>query len=221
MQATSTLSQFSGSDPRPTAKLIELVLRGDRALFAIIVRRYNQRLYRLARAVLRNDVEAEDAVQDAYLRAFAQLAQLADPSRFVKWISRILLHEVWALLRRRRQQTHSTASAAAGVLERRPVTDPEAQLVNKRRVALLEAAIDRLPLGYRAVFMLREVEGMSVQQTAECLNLTIGAVKTRLHRARAALRESVGRRADLGRLEPFRIAGARCARIAAFVLARI
>jgi RNA polymerase sigma-70 factor (ECF subfamily) len=203
------------------ALLVDRARAGD-ALFAAVMRRYNQRLFRIARAILRDDGEAEDVLQDAYVRAFANLDQLEDPARFSSWISRIVVYEAWGRLRRRRQQ----ASLAPGLAEaalRLPTSapDPEAEMAHKQHKALLEAAIDALPIGYRTVFMMRDVEEMSVAQTAECLGIKEGAVKTRLHRARTALREEVWRRMGGPGNEPFRFDGARCDRLVADVLRRI
>jgi RNA polymerase sigma-70 factor, ECF subfamily len=196
--------------------------RGGDAVFAALMRRYNQRLYRIARAILRDDGESEDVLQDSYVRAFVNLGQLKDPARFSSWISRIVVYESWARLRRRKQQASlapSLAEAALRLFTSAP--DPEGEMAKKQDSALLEAAIDALPIGYRTVFMMRDVEGMSVAETAECLRIKEGAVKTRLHRARAALREEVWRRTGGPRAEPFRFAGARCDRIVAGVLQRI
>jgi RNA polymerase sigma-70 factor (ECF subfamily) len=203
------------------ALLVDKARSGD-ALFAAVMRRYNQRLFRIARAILRNDGEAEDVLQDAYVRAFVNLGQLEDPVRFSSWISRIVVYEAWARLRRRRQQISlapSLAEAALRLIAAAP--DPEVEMAHKQQSALLEAAIDALPIGYRTVFMMRDVEEMSVAETAECLGIKEGAVKTRLHRARAALREEVWRRMGGPRAEPFRFAGARCDRLVAGVLRRI
>jgi RNA polymerase sigma-70 factor, ECF subfamily len=203
------------------ALLVDRARSGD-ALFAAVMRRYNQRLFRIARAILRNDGEAEDVLQDAYVRAFANLDQLEDPARFSSWISRIVVYEAWARLRRRRQQVSlapSLAEAASLLLTSAP--DPEVEMARKQHSALLEAAIDLLPIGYRTVFMMRDVEEMSVAETAECLGIKEGAVKTRLHRARTALREEVWRRMGGPGAEPFRFDGPRCDRLVADVLRRI
>jgi RNA polymerase sigma-70 factor (ECF subfamily) len=196
--------------------------RGGEALFTAVMRRYNQRLYRIARAIVRDDGEAEDVLQDAYLRAFTNLVQLEDPARFSSWISRIVVHEAWLRLRRRRQQASLAPSLAEAALRlHTSAPDPEDEMAQKQQSGFLEAAIDALPIGYRAVFMMRDVEGMSVAETAECLGIKEGAVKTRLHRAHAALREEVWRRMGGPGAQPFRFDGARCDRIVACVLRRI
>lgn len=196
--------------------------RGGEALFAAVMRRYNQRLYRIARAILREDGDAEDVLQDAYLCAFANLPRLKDPARFSSWISRIVVHEAWMRLRRRKQQAAFAPSLVEAALRLiSPAPDPEAEMARKQQRAVLEASIDALPIGYRTVFMLRDVEEMSVAETAECLGIKKGAVKTRLHRARAALREEFWRRMGGPGAEPFRFDGARCDRTVACVLRRI
>jgi RNA polymerase sigma-70 factor (ECF subfamily) len=159
---------------------------------------------------------------DAYLRAFTNLAQLEDPACFSNWISRIVVHEAWMRLRRRRQQASLAPSLAEAALRlHTSAPDPEEEMAQKQQSAFLEAAIDALSIGYRAVFMMRDVEGMSVAETAECLGIKEGAVKTRLHRAHAALREEVWRRTGGPGAQPFRFDGARCDRIVACVLRRI
>jgi RNA polymerase sigma-70 factor, ECF subfamily len=203
------------------ALLVDRTRSGD-ALFAAVMRRYNQRLFRIARAILRDDGEAEDVLQDVYVRAFANLGQLEDPARFPGWISRMVVYEAWARLRRRKQQVSLAPSLAeAALLLLAPSPDPETEMARKQHRALLEAAIDALPIGYRTVFMMRDVEEMSVAETAECLGIREGAVKTRLHRARVALREEVWRRMGSPQAELFRFGGGRCDRIVAGVLQRI
>jgi RNA polymerase sigma-70 factor, ECF subfamily len=193
--------------------------RGEEVLFAAVMRRYNQRLYRIARVILRDDGEAEDVLQDAYLRAFENLVQLQDPARFLTWISRIVVHEAWKRLRRRKQQASLAPSVAEAALRlHTSVPDPEEEMAQKQQRAFLEAAIDALPIGYRAVFMMRDLEGMSVAETAACLGIQEGAVKTRLHRAHAALREEVWQLMGDPGTQPFRFDGARCDRIVACVL---
>jgi RNA polymerase sigma-70 factor (ECF subfamily) len=219
--AVKALPTGSADAGEVVALLVDRARSGD-ALFAAVMRRYNQRLFRIARAILRDDGEAEDVLQDAYVHAFASLGQLEDPARFSSWISRIVVYEAWTRLRRRRQQASlapSLAEAAVRLIAAAP--DPEVEMAHKQQSALLEAAIDALPIGYRTVFMMRDVEEMSVAETAECLGIKEGAVKTRLHRARAALREEVWRRMGGPRAEPFRFDGARCDGVVADVLRRI
>src|SRR5262249_18400443 len=191
---------------------------GETALFELLMRRYNQRLYRLTRAIVKDDAEAEDVTQDAYVRAFEHLDQFAGRARFSSWLTRIAVHEAFARLRRRGrhidiEETMPTLpSAAAG---------PEQRAADRELGEVLKAAVDALPEVYGVVFMLREVEGLSTAETAACLEIPEQTVKTRLHRARALLRNHINARIGAGVREAFQFAGARCDRMVAAVMARI
>lgn len=201
------------------------VLGGETELFEIIMRRHNLRLFRATRAILRSDAESEDVVQDAYVRAYAHLDSFERRSTFATWLTRIAIHE--ALSRKRREfrtNTHEgeLLTACESREERDPVSrSPEQLVMDGELRAALEEAIDQLPLLYRTVFVLRDVQGLDTAETAESLGIHEQAVKTRLHRARKMLR---------GLLEPgfgpspdglFNFLGVRCNRIVAQVLARI
>ena len=199
-------------------EVIERVRGGDPGLFEIIMRRYNQRLYRVARAITGDDGEAEDVVQEAYARAYANLDQFAGRARFATWLTRIAVHETLARLRRRgrfvdiEDTMPMLPSAAPG---------PEQRTSDRELAQALEAAIDTLPAVYRSVFMLRQVEGLSTAETAECLEITEQTVKTRLHRARTLLRNHLVARARGALPATFQFAGARCDAVVARVLAKI
>jgi len=205
-------------------ELIERIRKGDKPLFEAVMRRYNQRLFRLARSLLRDDSEAEDVLQDSYVRAYAHLDQLDDPSRLGSWLSHIVVHECRARLRRRGRHMRLVEQAAKGAPVRivpGPAANPEEQALNHQLGNVLAGAIDSLSLGYRVVFVLRDVEGLSTAEVARSLGITEMAVKTRLHRARASLREELFSRIGAAALPPFSFDGARCDRIVESVLSRI
>lgn len=199
-------------------EIVARVLAGETALFELLMRRYNQRLYRVVYATLGDPKEAEDVTQDAYVRAFEHLDQFAGRARFSTWLTRIALHEAWARLRRRgrhvaiEETMETLSSAAAG---------PEQRAADHEIGRIIEAAVAALPRVYGAVFMLREVEGLSTAETAACLEINEETVKTRLHRARASLRNHITARIGPAARDAFQFAGARCDRMVAAVMARI
>ena len=204
-------------------EVVARVLAGDAALFEILMRRYNQRLFRLVRPLLGEDDEAADVLQEAWVRAFEHLRQFAGRARFSTWVSKIALHEGWARARRRRrlQPAGSAVEESDDFAFTTAPPDPERAAGQRELAALLGTAVERLPVPQRMVFVLRAVEGMSTQETAELLELSPENVKVRLHRARAALRADLERRlgAEAPRLYGFD--GARCDGVVAGVLARL
>jgi RNA polymerase sigma-70 factor (ECF subfamily) len=204
--------------------LVDQIRKGDKPLFEAVMRRYNQRLFRLARSLLRDDSEAEDVLQDAYVRAYAHLDQLHDAERLGSWLSHIVVHESRARLRKRGRHRQLVDQAGKGVPMRivpSASVDPEEQALNHQLGGVLVGAIDALPVGYRVVFVLRDVEGLSTAEVAESVGISEMAVKTRLHRARAALREELFSRIGAAALPPFSFDGERCDRIVNTVLSRI
>ncbi len=205
-------------------EVVRRVRAGRIDLFEALMRRYNQRVYRIARAVLRNDAEAEDVTQETWVRAFEHLGQFAERAAFRTWLGRIALHESWA--RARRGRRHESLEPDRGVEGREmkkesPAADPEKAAFDHEVRSLVEAAVEGLPEIYRTVFMLRHVEELSTAETAELLELTEETVKTRLHRARSALQRELLARAGAGIEQAFPFLGARCDRMVASVLARI
>lgn len=214
------------------AELAGRIRLGDAAAFRTLIRRHNQTLFRMARSVLRDPTEAEDAVQDAWILAFTRIDQFRDASSLSTWLGRIVLNEALRRLRQRRTMTgldeddgSGGAPSGAQVIPfpgaQQPPATPEEDAVRAETRRLLERAIDALPDPFRSVFMLREVEQMSVEETASCLGIPPDTVKTRLHRARRLLGQGLRRELspDLGGVFPF--AGERCARITARVLERL
>jgi RNA polymerase sigma-70 factor (ECF subfamily) len=203
-------------------EIVERVRAGELELFEALMRRYNQRLYRVTRSVLRDAGESEDVVQDAWVRAFTHLDQFAGRARFSTWLTRIAVYEAWGRARRRsRFESIDADSNEKNVNETSRARNPEEDASNSELASILEGAIETLPESYRTVFVLREVESLSTEETAECLDLTGQTVKTRLHRARSLLRRDLADRVGPSAARAYAFAGARCDRIVASVLARI
>lgn len=203
-------------------EIVELVLQGQTALYEILMRRYNERLYRAARAILRNDTEAEDVMQQAYVNAYTHLRQFDHRAKFSTWLTRIAVHE--AIARARKQGRYRPIDDEGSNLESFMTTrtpNPERQAFARELGALLETAIDELPDGCREVFILRQVEGMNTSEVAEALGVSEDVVKTRLSRGRAALRRDLFDRAGIEAPSAFRFERPRCDRVVAAVLARI
>lgn len=212
------------------AQLAGRVAGHDHAAFEFVMRRHNAMLFRVARAILRDDADAEDALQEAYLAAYRHMADFRGDARLSTWLTRIVINQAYARLRARKRDDgivpfdpeghgepgESEASARDAVPE-----PPERAAMRAQIRRLLEQKIDELPLAYRTVFVLREVEEMTVDETAACLSIPEATVRTRLFRARARLRESLARELDTATVDVFGFAGARCDRIVAGVLARL
>src|SRR5215469_7928097 len=204
-------------------EVVRRVLEGEPALFEILMRRYNQRLFRVTRSIVTNDLEAEDIIQDAYVRAYEHLGQFQGRARFSTWLTKIAIYEAYARLRRTDYRKVDSISGLEdqGLEVKSTGRDPEQQIYDGELKMLLEKAFDALPDDYRSVFMLREIEGLSTAETAECLELSEENVKTRLHRARALLQRElyslVGANANMA----FQFLGPRCDRIVARVLEQI
>lgn len=211
------------------ARLVARVRGGQRGAFAAIIRRHNRRLYRLAWSVLRNPAEAEDVVQETYIRAFTQLDSFVGPEGFGAWLAKIALNEARGRLRKAGRaallvdeilQEGGAVQLIAGLDDGTPPT-PERLAAAAELRAALESAIAALPDDFRTVFILRAVEGMSVAETAALLAIPTATVKTRLHRARAALQRLLHREAEQLMPDLLAFAGARCDRIVERVLARL
>jgi RNA polymerase sigma-70 factor (ECF subfamily) len=210
--------------------LVERVRTGDAAAFELIMRRHNRRLFRLARSVLRNGAEAEDVVQETYMRAFAKLDDFRGPDGFSAWLAQIAYNEALGRVRawERVVSLHDYVTDGDGDADARgvqtmtsPQPDPERLTGHGELRRMLEDVIDALPNDFRAVFVLRAVEGMSIAETAEALSIPPETVKTRFHRARHRLQEMLGARFEALMPAAFEFGGARCDRIVAAVLARL
>jgi RNA polymerase sigma-70 factor (ECF subfamily) len=204
-------------------EVVAQVLRGQTALFEVLMRRHNERIYRAARAIVRDDREAEDVMQQAYVNAYAHLRQFNGHARFSTWLTRIAVNEALARVRRLRRYEpfDDDSSNLEPMMPRSTANSPERQAFSGELRALLEAAIDGLPDGAREVFILREVEGLNTADVAQALGVSDDVVKTRLSRARAALRRDLLDRAGAAVPDAFRFDRPRCDRVVADVLSRI
>lgn len=198
------------------------VLDGDTAMFELLMRRHNERIYRAARAITRDDREAEDVMQQAYVNAYANLRRFEGRAQFATWLTRIAVNEALARVRRRgRHEALDDESTHVESISVSSSPDPEQQAFATELRDLLEWAIDELADGAREVFMLRDVEGLSTAETAASLDVSEDVVKTRLSRARAALRSVLLARAGATAADAFHFYRPRCDRVVAAVLARI
>jgi RNA polymerase sigma-70 factor (ECF subfamily) len=205
-------------------QVVSRVVAGESELFELLMRRYNERLYRVVRGILDDDSEAEDVVQDAFVRAYDHLGQFAGRALFSNWLTRIAVNEARARARRRRRVLEIDSLPHAQrdfILKHSVERDPERRAADQDLRTVLEAAIGSLSAPYRVVLVLRDVEGMSTAATAECLGLKVSAVKTRLHRARAVLRRRLAERAIAACRDAFEFPAPRCDRVVNAFLARI
>jgi RNA polymerase sigma-70 factor (ECF subfamily) len=210
--------------------LVERARNRDGAAVQLIMQRHNRRLFRVARSVLNDEAEAEDVVQEAYVRAFTHLDSFRGEAQFSTWLTRIALNEALGRLRRRRitvglkdiDAINDQGEARVIYLpSARQDSDPEAAVARTEVRRLLERAVDQLPDNFRMVFVLRDIEEMSIEETAAHLGLRPETVKTRLHRARRLLRQSLDRTLSSAVSELFPCAGPRCNRISQTVLERL
>ena len=204
-------------------EVVGRILTGQTALFEVLMRRYNERMYRVSRAIVRDDSEAEDVMQQAYVNAYANLRQFAGKARFSTWLTRIAVNESLARLRHRGKYEpyDDELSRVEPLMAEQPPPDPERQAFSGELRTLLEWAIEQLPDGAREVFVLREVEGLSTAEVGEALGVSEDVVKTRLSRAKTALRRTVMDRTGATAPEVFRFYRPRCDRLVARVLAVI
>ncbi len=232
LRATTRTDSHAADKANADMILIERIRAGDSLAFELVMRRHNRRLYRIARSIVRNNAEAEDIVQETYVRAYQKLDSFTGPNGFTSWLCRIAFNEALGRLRKRGRvislDDYVTApeGGADGAVRRIDTMkteqpDPEQLTANAELRRILEAAIDTLPDDFRSVFVLRAVEGMSVAETADALGLRPETVKTRLHRARLKLRRILEARYSAVEPAAFDIAGARCDRIVAGTLARV
>ena len=210
--------------------LADRIGRGDHGAFEALMRQHNGKLFRIARSILREDAEAEDVLQDAYLDAYRHIGDFRGGSQLATWLTRIVINH--ALMRVRRQKRNPVVVPFGGsdqapsprpsgeVADQHTESPPIATLRSEIR-RLIERRIDELPVAFRTVFVMRDVEDMTVQETAECLSIPPATVRTRLFRARALLRETLSRDLDTASIDVFNFAGDRCDRIVAAVFERL
>jgi len=209
------MSMAVKSDPAglSDADLAERCLARDEDAIRELTRRYNQRLYRIARGILRSDLEAEDVVQETYIRALAGLERFRGQSALGTWLVRIAVNEALGRLRRKKPEAVDVPAA--------PVADPETLMATAESRRMLERAIDDLPVAFRCVFMARMVEGLSIEETADLFGLRPETVKTRVHRARARLRAHLETQLGPAVRESFAFDGARCDRVTNSLIRRL
>ena len=222
---TTAASDYAGLDD---AGLVACVLRGEREAFRHITQRCNQRLYRVVRGVVDNDAEAEDIVQEAYVHAFEKIDSFRGEASIATWLTRIALNEAYGRLRKRKQTVgveHIDAAPMPGKVVMFPnrfgSEDPAAAAAREQLRHMLEFAVDGLPEAFRIVFVLREIEGCTVDETATALDLRPETVKTRLHRARRLLRKALHENVSSALTDAFPFLGPRCQRMTESVMARI
>jgi RNA polymerase sigma-70 factor (ECF subfamily) len=217
----------------PNADEHDLLVRArrrDKAAIRTIVRQNNRRLFRVARSILRDDGEAEDAVQEAYVRAFSHLGDFEEKSKLSTWLTRIVVNEALGRLRRRRRDPDpADIDSIVAVTDDNvvpfplagPQLDPERAMAQTEIHSMLEKAIDALPEAYRVVLVARVIEEMSIEETADLFKLRPETVKTRLHRARALLRQDMEQKFGPLLTQTFPFAGRRCERMADRVIERL
>jgi RNA polymerase sigma-70 factor (ECF subfamily) len=216
-------------DSMMEAELVDFARRGHREAFRAIMQRSNQRLFRVARGVVRDDAEAEDVLQEAYTRAFTKLDGFRGDASILTWLTRITLNEARGRLRKRRTMVDigeiEAAQAGRGQIVAFPAAsmagDPETDLARAQIRRLLEHAVDELPDAFRAVFIMRVVEECSVEETAANLGLKAETVKTRLHRARRHLRKALDEKLAATMTGAFPFMGVRCQGVTERVLTRL
>jgi RNA polymerase sigma factor (sigma-70 family) len=219
MEKTKLLPEKQMSDK----EIINLVLKGEKVLYEKIMRKYNRRLFRIALSITGNENSIEDIMQMAYIKAYENLQKFKGTASFATWLTRILINEALAYLKRSNKEICLTAEEEEFIInqniESSDISSPEEKVMNHELKDMLERAISELPENYRAVYMMREIEGMSTLETAECLEISETNVKARLSRARDMLRDKLLKIYQPAELFEFNLV--RCARIAANVMSKI
>ena len=224
--ATEAIAYGKLTDP----ELAQRISGGDKQAFELLMRRHNQILYRTARSILRDDAEAEDAVQEAYLLAYRGMSGFRGDAKLSTWLVRIVVNEAIARRRKRRRgaeiiqlsgETQEDSEAAEGNMNETLPEQPEGAAQRAQTRRLLESKIDELPDAFRTVFVLRALEDLSVEESAVALGIPEATVRSRFFRARGLLREALSKEIDLAYSDAFAFAGARCDRIVAGVVAKL
>jgi RNA polymerase sigma-70 factor (ECF subfamily) len=196
--------------------VVARVVRGESALFEVLMRRHNQRLFRVTRAIVRDDDEAEDVMQDAYVQAYFKLNQFEGRAKFSTWLTRIAVHEALARVRKRHPDVDPEAEPVVSSMP-----NPEDAVSSRELGQLLEPLVDALPEAFRTVFVLRAVEGLSAAEVAECLAIPEETVRTRFFRARRALQLQLEQQLMASVRELYEFHLLRCDRIVEAVFARL
>jgi RNA polymerase sigma-70 factor (ECF subfamily) len=209
-------------------ELVRRIARHDASAFEVLMRRHNGTLFRVARSILGNDADAEDALQEAYIAAYLHVATFRGEAKVLTWLTRIVVNQALARQRSRVRDRRVVPFAEPREVPRAesleavpdPAETPESETIRGDIRRLLERKIDALPVAFRTVFMLREVSDLSAEETAACLSIPEATVRTRLFRARGLLREALARELDLATGDVFEFGGERCNRVVAHVLTR-
>lgn len=217
----SSAQRQSFDDSWSDQQLIDGVLAGDTGLYELLMRRYNQRVYRTVRAILRDDSETEDVMQEAYVRAYEHLAEFEGRSSFSTWLTRIAVNESFRRLYRNKKFDPIDISEMSGRVMTSHAENPEQAVATAEAATMLERAILSLPRDYRVVLVMRDMEEMSTAETAQALEITPESVKVRLHRARVRLRHELYRYAGATGAAAFQFHAIRCNRVTKAVMARI
>ncbi len=219
--ASAALLEQAKNEHWSDEEIVGRVLAGETALYELLMRRHNQRIYRIGRAILRDDAEAEDVMQDAYVRAYQNLASFEGRAKFSTWLTRIAVHEALSRVRKRSRfqslEPTDDSQGDAMNIAISPGRSPEQETYDRELAGVLERAVLSLSDEYRVVFMLRDVEGMSTEETAQCLDLTQENVKVRLHRAHGKLRKQLYESLGSAASRSFQFHAVRCDRVVAGV----
>jgi RNA polymerase sigma-70 factor (ECF subfamily) len=204
------------------SELIDKIIQGDKRLYEGIIRKYNQRLYRIARSFIKNEDEIEDVMQETYIKAYQHLKQFEGKSQFSTWITRILINQANHSLNKEKRVKNHIVTSSEDIPDIKPSSEPtpDQNLMNDEMKKYLEQAIDELPETLRSVYIMREVEGLSVNETSEALSISIENVKTRLHRAKSALKDSLFEKAK-GEIDLFHFKMDRCDRVVLTVMLQL
>ena len=200
-------------------EVVARVLTGETALFEILMRRHNEQVYRAARAILRDEREAEDVMQEAYVNAYTHLAQFDRRAKFSTWLTKIAVYEALGRARRRGRYESLDDGSMEIFMPHTTSPDPEREAFGRELGTMIESAVDRLGDGYREVFMLRQVQGLSTAETAEVLGVSEDVVKTRFSRARQSLQNDLLNRVGGASSEAFTFGQTRCDAIVTKVMA--
>jgi RNA polymerase sigma-70 factor (ECF subfamily) len=219
------VGESARNHPLPDEQIVKRVLAGDTALFEVLMRRHNRRIYRVARAIVKDESQVEEVMQQAYVSAYTHLDQFTGSAKFAAWLTKITVNEALAQLRRSARLVEIDENLEQGEQGMKALasdgSNPERLAASRELGGLLESSIDELPKDHRTVFVLREVEGLSTTETAECLEISEELVKVRLHRAKSRLREHISARVGTAVSEAFQFYAPRCDRVVASVFERI
>jgi RNA polymerase sigma-70 factor, ECF subfamily len=204
------------------SELIDKIIQGDKRLYEGIIRKYNQRLYRIARSFIKNEDEIEDVMQETYIKAYQHLKQFEGKSQFSTWITRILINQANHSLNKEKRVQSYIVTSSEDIPDIKPSSEPtpDQNLMNDEMKKYLEQAIDELPETLRSVYIMREVEGLSVNETSEALSISVENVKTRLHRAKSTLKDSLFEKAK-GEIDLFHFKMDRCDRVVLSVMLQL